>query len=175
MGGGRIVVRAPDDDTGDPVLAGNTVLYGATNGQLFVAGRVGERFCVRNSGATAVVEGAGDHACEYMTGGTVVILGEFGYNLGAGMTGGQAYVYDPRHLLVTRLNRQLVDATLLDDEQADELAFLVECHRELTGSTVAAAMLDAWETHLPAFWRVAPVSEVARIERVNEGVLGTAR
>jgi glutamate synthase domain-containing protein 3 len=175
MGGGRIVVRAPDDDTGDPVLAGNTVLYGATNGQLFVGGRVGERFCVRNSGATAVVEGAGDHACEYMTGGTVVILGEFGYNLGAGMTGGQTYVYDPRHLLVTRLNRQLVDATLLDDEQADELAFLVECHRELTGSTVAAAMLDAWATHLPAFWRVAPVSEVARIERVNEGVLGTAR
>jgi glutamate synthase (ferredoxin) len=175
MGGGRVVVRPPADDTGEPVLAGNTVLYGATNGQLFVAGRVGERFCVRNSGATAVVEGAGDHACEYMTGGTVVILGGFGYNLGAGMTGGQAYVYDPRHLLVTRLNRQLVDATLLDDEQADELAFLVECHRELTGSKVAAAMLDAWETHLPAFWRVAPVSEVARIERVNEGVLGTAR
>jgi glutamate synthase domain-containing protein 3 len=110
-----------------------------------------------------------------MTGGTVVILGEFGYNLGAGMTGGQAYVYDPNHLLVTRLNRQLVDATLLDDEQADELAFLIGCHRELTGSKVAAAMLDDWDEHLPAFWRVAPVSEVARIERVNEGVLGAAR
>jgi glutamate synthase (ferredoxin) len=175
MGGGRIVVRPPADDTGDPVLAGNTVLYGATNGQLFVAGRVGERFCVRNSGATAVVEGAGDHACEYMTGGTVVILGEFGYNLGAGMTGGQAYVHDPRHLLVTRLNRQLVDATLPDDEQADELRFLIECHRELTGSSAATRMLDDWDATLPAFWRVAPVSEVARIERVNEGVLGTAR
>ena len=110
------------------------MLYGATGGQLFVAGRVGERFCVRNSGAMAVVEGAGDHACEYMTGGTVVILGGFGYNLGAGMTGGQAYVYDPDHLLVTRLNRQLVDAALVDDAQAAELRFLVECHRELTGS-----------------------------------------
>ena len=93
-------MRPPADDAGDPVLAGNTVLYGATGGQLHVAGRVGERFCVRNSGATAVVEGSGDHACEYMTGGTVVILGPFGYNLGAGMTGGQAYVYDPEHMLV---------------------------------------------------------------------------
>jgi glutamate synthase domain-containing protein 3 len=130
---------------------------------------------VRNSGATAVVEGAGDHACEYMTGGTVVILGEFGYNLGAGMTGGEAYVYDPNHLLVTRLNRQLVDATLLDDEQADTLAFLIECQRELTGSKLAAALLADWETHVRACWRVAPVSEVARIERANEGVLGAAR
>ncbi|HEY8216045.1 MAG TPA: glutamate synthase-related protein [Acidimicrobiia bacterium] len=175
MGGGRIVVRAPADDAGDPVLAGNTVLYGATGGQLFVAGRVGERFCVRNSGAIAVVEGAGDHACEYMTGGTVVILGEFGYNLGAGMTGGQAYVFDPDHLLVTRLNRQLVDATLLDDAQAADLRFLVECHRELTGSSRAASMLERWARGLAPFWRVAPVSEVDRIERANEGILGAAR
>ncbi len=175
MGGGRVVVRPPIDDGGAPVLAGNTVLYGATGGQLYVAGRVGERFCVRNSGATAVVEGAGDHACEYMTGGTVVILGGFGHNLGAGMTGGQAYVYDPEHLLVTRLNRQLVDAALPDDAQADELRFLVEVHRELTGSAVAAEMLDDWDTTLRRFWRVAPVDEVARIERANEGVLGASR
>jgi glutamate synthase (ferredoxin) len=175
MGGGRIVVRAPADDAGDPVLAGNTVLYGATGGQLFVAGRVGERFCVRNSGAMAVVEGAGDHACEYMTGGTVVILGGFGYNLGAGMTGGQAFVFDPDHLLVTRLNRQLVDAALVDDAQAADLRFLLQCHRELTGSARAAGMLDDWERRLAAFWRVAPVSEVDRIERANEGILGAAR
>jgi glutamate synthase (ferredoxin) len=175
MGGGRVVVRPPADDAGDPVLAGNTVLYGATGGQLFVAGRVGERFCVRNSGATAVVEGAGDHACEYMTGGTVVVLGGFGYNLGAGMTGGQAFVFDPDHLLVTRLNRQLVDATLLDDAQAADLRFLIECHRKLTGSARAATMLERWDEHLAAFWRVAPVSEVDRIERANEGILGAAR
>jgi glutamate synthase (ferredoxin) len=175
MGGGRVIVRPPADDAGDPVLAGNTVLYGATGGQLFVAGRVGERFCVRNSGAIAVVEGAGDHACEYMTGGTVAILGPFGYNLGAGMTGGKAYVHDPDNLLATRLNRQLVDAALLDDEQAEELRFLVEVHREYTGSARATALLDDWEETLRSFWRVAPVSEVARIERANEGVLGTAR
>jgi glutamate synthase (ferredoxin) len=175
LGGGRIVVRPPEDDAGDPVLAGNTVLYGATGGQLFVSGRVGERFCVRNSGATAVVEGSGDHACEYMTGGTVVILGPFGYNLGAGMTGGQAYVYDPDQTLVTRLNRQLVDAALVDDAQAAEVEFLVAVHREVTGSRLAGAMLGDWDATLRCFWRVAPVSEVARIERANEGVLGTAR
>jgi glutamate synthase (ferredoxin) len=175
LGGGHIVVRPPADDAGDPVLAGNTVLYGATGGQLFVAGRVGERFCVRNSGATAVVEGAGDHACEYMTGGTVVILGPFGYNLGAGMTGGQSYVYDPKQTLATRLNRQLVDASIVDDAQAAELHFLVAAHRELTDSPLASAMLDDWEETLHAFWRVAPVGEVARIERGNEGLLGNAR
>jgi len=175
LGGGQIVVRPPADDAGDPVLAGNTLLYGATGGRLFVAGRVGERFCVRNSGATAVVEGSGDHACEYMTGGTVVILGPFGYNLGAGMTGGQAYVYDPDQTLATRLNRQLVDAATVDDAQAAELEFLVAAHRELTGSPLAGVMLAEWSATLRSFWRVAPVGEVARIERANEGVLGNAR
>src|SRR4029077_12035433 len=95
MGGGRIVVRPPDNDGGYPVLAGNTCLYGATGGNVYIAGTVGERFGVRNSGANAVVEGAGDHACEYMTGGTIVILGPVGYNVGAGMTGGACYVWDP--------------------------------------------------------------------------------
>jgi len=175
MGGGRVVVRPPADDAGEPVLAGNTVLYGATGGQVFVAGRVGERFCVRNSGATAVVEGTGDHACEYMTGGTVVILGPVGYNLGAGMTGGEAYVYDPDGLLTTRLNRQLVDAAIPDDKQRADLRFLVERHRELTGSARGAAMLADWDATIRAFWRVAPIDEIARIERGNEGRLGDPR
>jgi glutamate synthase domain-containing protein 3 len=175
LGGARLILRPPDDDAGDPVLAGNTVLYGATGGQLFTAGRVGERFAVRNSGATTVVEGVGDHACEYMTGGTVVILGPFGYNLGAGMTGGQAFVYDPDHLLVTRLNAQLVDATLLDDAKATELQFLVSQHRELTGSPTAGSMLADWDTTLRLFRRVAPLGEVERIERANEGVIRAAR
>jgi glutamate synthase domain-containing protein 2/glutamate synthase domain-containing protein 1/glutamate synthase domain-containing protein 3 len=175
MGGGLIVVRPPEDDAGDPVLAGNTCLYGATGGKLYVAGRVGERFGVRNSGATAVVEGTGDHACEYMTGGTVVILGDIGYNLGAGMTGGQAFVYDPEGMLQARLNRQLVEAATLDQAQASELAFLVLRHHELTGSPRASEMMDDWDAVLRSFWRVGPVDEVARIERANEGVLGSSR
>jgi glutamate synthase (ferredoxin) len=175
MAGGRIVVRAPADDAGDPVLAGNTVLYGATGGQLFVAGRVGERFAVRNSGAVAVVEGTGDHACEYMTGGTVVILGPTGRNLGAGMTGGQAYVYDPAGALGARLNRQLVDGVRPDGGQEVELRFLVERHREVTGSPLAGALLADWSGAVRDFWRIAPLDEVARIERANEGMLGASR
>ncbi len=176
QGGGRIVVRPPAGDAGEPVLAGNTVLYGATAGQVFVAGRVGERFAVRNSGATAVVEGAGDHACEYMTGGVCVILGPFGYNLGAGMTGGQAFVYDPDGLLASRLNPQLVEAAkVCDDTEIAELRFLLERHRELTGSERAGSMLADWDATVRAFWRVAPVGEIARIERANEGLLGAPR
>ncbi len=175
MGGGRIVIRPPDGDAGDPVLAGNTLLYGATGGQLFVAGRVGERFMVRNSGAVAVVEGTGDHACEYMTGGTAVILGPIGYNLGAGMTGGEAYVYDPDGLLATRLNRQLVDAGHVDELPAAELRFLVERHRALTGSRLAAALLADWDATVRDFRYVAPLDEIARIERANQAMLGATR
>ncbi|MGH9002283.1 MAG: glutamate synthase-related protein, partial [Acidimicrobiia bacterium] len=174
MGGGRLVIRPPADDAGDPVLAGNTVLYGATGGQLFIAGQVGERFCVRNSGATAVVEGTGDHACEYMTGGTVVVLGPVGHNLGAGMTGGEAYVHDPEGRLGNRLNSQLVQAVRPDNAQSAELRFLIERHREYTGSPLAAALLADWEGTLRCFWWVAPVDEVARIERAHEGMLGAS-
>jgi len=174
MGGGRIIIRPPADDAGEPVLAGNTLLYGATGGQLFIAGRVGERFAVRNSGAVAVVEGTGDHCCEYMTGGTVVVLGAVGYNLGAGMTGGEAYVYDPEGLLGTRLNPQLVESRRPNDAQSAELRFLVERHREYTGSVLAAALLADWEATIRAFWWVAPVDEVARIERAHEGMLGAS-
>ena len=110
MGGGRIAIRPPEDDAGDPVLLGNTALYGATGGELFCAGRAGERFAVRNSGATAVVEGVGQHACEYMTSGTVVVLGSFGRNVGAGMSGGEIYVHDPEGVLPLRLNGDLVTA-----------------------------------------------------------------
>lgn len=175
MSGGRIVIRAPEDDAGDPVLAGNTVLYGATGGQLLIAGRAGERFAVRNSGAAAVVEGVGDHACEYMTGGTVVILGPVGYNLGAGMTGGECYVYDPEGLLTVRLNTQLVEASSPDGSQAVELRSLVQLHEQLTGSPLAAALLSDWEHAVRQCWRVVPVGEVTRIERMQEGVLGASR
>ena len=121
MGGGRIVdpPAATDDARRLPVLAGNTCLYGATGGELFVAGAVGERFAVRNSGAIAVVEGAGDHCCEYMTGGTVVVLGQVGYNLGAGMTGGQVFVCDPDiERVLARVNTDLVEALRPEPDDA---------------------------------------------------------
>ncbi|HKN38799.1 MAG TPA: hypothetical protein VJ456_06805, partial [Acidimicrobiia bacterium] len=141
---------------------------------LFVAGRVGERFAVRNSGAVAVVEGTGDHCCEYTTGGTVVVLGSVSYNFGAGMTGGEAYVYDPDGLLGGRLNSQLVESRRPNDAQSAELHFLVERHREHTGSVLAAALLADWDATIRYFWWVAPVDEVARIERAHEGMLGAS-
>ncbi len=175
MGGGRIVVKAPPGDAGEPVLAGNTVLYGSTGGQVFVAGRVGERCAVRNSGALAVVEGTGDHACEYMTGGTVVILGSVGRNLGAGMTGGQAFVWDPDGRLEGRLNRQLVESSRLGERDEPELRYTVEMHAALTGSERARALLGDWEAARGAFRRVAPVDEVGRADRASQGALGASR
>jgi glutamate synthase domain-containing protein 2/glutamate synthase domain-containing protein 1/glutamate synthase domain-containing protein 3 len=172
MGGGRIVVRPPADDAGDPVLVGNTVLYGAPGGELFVAGRAGERFAVRNSGATAVVEGTGQHACEYMTGGTVVILGPTGSNVGAGMSGGELFVHDPDGRLQGRVNRQLVEAHRPGGYELEQLRDLVERHATLTGSRRAQALLDDWETAGDQFWRVAPKSELEHV--AAEGVTAGA-
>jgi len=163
LGGGRIVIRAPEDDAGDPVLVGNTVLYGATAGQLFVAGRAGERFAVRNSGATAVVEGTGDHACEYMTGGTVVVLGPTGHNLGAGMSGGECFVHDPRGEVLARVNRQLVEARRPDGGQLARVRALVEEHATVTGSSRARSLLSDWPRAADAFWRIGPKTEMDRV------------
>ncbi len=163
LGGGRIVIRAPEDDAGDPVLVGNTVLYGATAGDLFVAGRTGERFAVRNSGATAVVEGTGDHACEYMTGGTVVILGPTGHNLGAGMSGGECFVHDPNGDVLARVNRQLVEARRPDGAQLERVRHLVDEHAVVTSSMRAEALLADWEAAAESFWRIAPKTEMDRV------------
>jgi glutamate synthase domain-containing protein 3 len=162
MGGGRIIVLPPAKDAGDAVLLGNAVLYGATGGELFSTGRAGERFAVRNSGATAVVEGVGDHVCEYMTGGTVVVLGDVGLNVGAGMSGGVLYVLDPRGVLPLRLNSQLVRA---ERGGAEELRGLVEEHLRHTGSTRAAALLEDWPAAEALFWRVSPRSREGAAER----------
>jgi glutamate synthase (ferredoxin) len=169
MGGGRLVIRPPAGDAGEPVLVGNTVLYGATGGELFCAGRAGERFAVRNSGATAVIEGTGDHCCEYMTGGTVVVLGPVGRNLGAGMTGGEVFVHDQGGEVLERLNGELVLARRSDDLELVRLRELLVTHAELTGSAAAAAALASWERAAGSFWRVAPRDEVAAIERAHEG------
>jgi glutamate synthase domain-containing protein 2/glutamate synthase domain-containing protein 1/glutamate synthase domain-containing protein 3 len=169
MAGGRIVIRPPRDDAGAPVLVGNTALYGATGGQLLVAGRAGERFAVRNSGAVAVVEGVGEHACEYMTAGAVVILGPTGKNFGAGMSGGEAYVQDPVGTLEQSLNKQLVDAYSPTAAQLESLRRVLVNFSRLTGSSRAARLLDDWRTASGTFRRVAPVAEVARIEALFEG------
>jgi glutamate synthase domain-containing protein 3 len=169
MGGGRIVIRPPADDAGAPVLIGNTALYGATRGELFCAGRAGERFAVRNSGATAVVEGVGDHGGEYMTGGSVIVLGPVGRNLGAGMTGGELFLYDPGSQALDQLNDELVQPVRPDEFELIFLRELIEAHHELTGSAVAGEILDAWDGAQAAFWRVAPRAEVAAIEQAHEG------
>ena len=162
LGGGRIVIRPPADDAGEPVLLGNTALYGATGGELFVAGRSGERFAVRNSGATAVVEGVGDHACEYMTGGTVVILGPTGANIGAGMSGGRCFVLDTDGELLARINRQLVAADRPSQAELSEVAELLREHVAVTGSVLGRRLLDDWAGTCRLLWRVAPASEGER-------------
>ncbi|MBW3594559.1 MAG: glutamate synthase large subunit [Actinobacteria bacterium] len=174
MGGGRVIVRPPENDAGDPYLIGNTALYGATGGQLYVAGRAGERFAVRNSGAVAVVEGTGDHACEYMTAGAVVVLGPTGRNLGAGMSGGEAYVFDPDRLLETKINPQLVACYRPSEGQLESLRRVIARHHDATGSMKAKAILDAWTDSSRDFVRVAPVAEVARLEALFEGTAVSA-
>jgi glutamate synthase (NADPH/NADH) large chain/glutamate synthase (ferredoxin) len=159
MSGGKIVVYPPKGATFDPtqnVIAGNTLLYGATGGEAYLSGKVGERFAVRNSGAKAVVEGVGDHGCEYMTGGTIVILGETGRNFAAGMSGGVAFVFDPQGALQSHRNDDpnlLLEAVESDDDIAT-LRKLLENHRDYTESKRATEILAHWELALPKFVKV---------------------
>ncbi len=173
LGGGEIVVRPPASTQytwHENVILGNTALYGATGGVLFAAGQAGERFAVRNSGANAVVEGVGDHGCEYMTGGVAVILGETGRNFGAGMTGGLAYVYDPADALPGRYNPQLITLRRVQRrEHEKQLRTLLRQHSQLTGSPRAKEILADWDAELGNFWLVVPKEAVAAIEAVNEG------
>jgi glutamate synthase (NADPH/NADH) large chain len=157
--GGALILKP----TGKAVLAsnenvilGNVALYGATSGRLFAAGRAGERFAVRNSGAVAVVEGLGDHGCEYMTGGCVVVLGDIGSNFAAGMTGGKAYVFDPANLTDRRVNRESVDLGIPSPEQLQQLEMLVRVHALLTDSTWAQELLSTWLACSRYFRVIAP-------------------
>jgi glutamate synthase (NADPH) large chain len=156
LSGGRVVLR-PDRSAPfaaeTQIIAGNVIAYGATSGELFIRGQVGERFCVRNSGATAVVEGVGDHGCEYMTGGEVVVLGPNGRNFAAGMSGGVAFVLD---LDQDRVNHELVGLAPVEGDAAERLRELVRRHQEETGSTVAEALLRDWDDALPRFTEVMP-------------------
>jgi glutamate synthase domain-containing protein 3 len=158
MSGGTIVIcplKEARFDWAANTIMGNTVLYGATGGTLFAAGQAGERFAVRNSGATAVIEGAGEHGCEYMTAGTVVILGEVGRNFAAGMTGGIAYVLDVNNTLSARCNQELVQLEVLNQESDARLVHsLIEQHYDLTGSHKARDLLWNWEIFKHQFWKV---------------------
>ncbi|MGZ4456761.1 MAG: GltB/FmdC/FwdC-like GXGXG domain-containing protein, partial [Nocardioides sp.] len=174
LSGGRIVVRpdrAATFDAREQIIAGNVIGYGATSGQIFLRGMVGERFCVRNSGAQAVVEGVGDHGCEYMTGGIVVILGRTGRNFAAGMSGGYAFVLD---LDERRVNTELVDLSPVEGDAAEELHALVAQHLEETGSTVAEELLADWPAALARFTEVMPSDYKrvldARAEALEEGL-----
>ncbi|MAG04047.1 MAG: glutamate synthase large subunit [Acidimicrobiaceae bacterium] len=160
LSGGRIVISPPVDSPFLPeeqVIAGNVILYGATSGEVFIRGRVGERFCVRNSGALAVVEGVGDHGCEYMTGGRAVVLGGIGRNFAAGMSGGVAFVYDPTGAAASRVNPEMVLLEDLDDEDRDWLRAVIERHHVETRSGLAEDLLGGWSTVGNSFFKVMPV------------------
>jgi glutamate synthase (NADPH/NADH) large chain/glutamate synthase (ferredoxin) len=160
MSGGEIFIRPRATEKyvwSQNVIIGNTCLYGATGGTFFAAGWAGERFAVRNSGATAVVEGVGDHGCEYMTRGTVVILGRVGKNFGAGMSGGLAFVHDDSNLLPERINAQMISIERLNnEEEVSSLKRLVGVHAKLTGSPHAQLLIERWETEISRFWKVVP-------------------
>lgn len=158
LSGGRISVSRPAADGPEHVLGGNTVLYGATSGELYISGRVGERFCVRNSGAIAVVEGVGDHCCEYMTGGRVAVLGECGRNCAAGMSAGIVYVLDVHGDFDRRCNMDMVELELLENEDdRNELRHMIEEHLKYTGSRTAKALLQDWDASCKRFIKVMPV------------------
>ncbi len=172
MHGGRIVITG--DKGGEEFsLGGNTCLYGATGGKLYVAGQVGERFAVRNSGAIAIVEGTGDHACEYMTGGVVVILGRTGVNFGAGMTGGAAFVYDCKHEFVEYINRELIEVRRIDTEDTDieryYLKKLLKDYYNETKSPRAKQILDNFRVEIRNFWLVRPKDMREPLKMIEEG------
>jgi glutamate synthase (ferredoxin) len=160
LSGAKISIKVPQEATiipQDNIIIGNVALYGATDGEVFINGKAGERFCVRNSGATAVVEGIGDHGCEYMTGGEAVILGEVGRNFGAGMSGGIAYIYDVNSNFRLRCNEEglNLDPVTIKEDQV-HLKELIEKHYNATHSPLAQEILEQWEVELPKFIKVLP-------------------
>jgi glutamate synthase (NADPH/NADH) large chain len=172
LSGGRLIVSPPKAATFKPeenIIIGNVALYGAVEGEAFFRGRAAERFCVRNSGAQAVIEGVGDHGCEYMTGGRAVILGLTGRNFAAGMSGGIAYVWDPNDAFLPNCNLDTVELEAVEDE-ADiaELKELVEKHQNYTGSDVAAGILDHWDTSLKQFKKVMPIDYKRALRELAE-------
>ena len=172
LSGAKIIIKVPEKSTLVPeenIISGNVILYGATSGEVYINGKVGERFCVRNSGATAIVEGIGDHGCEYMTGGVAVILGKTGRNFGAGMSGGTAYVLDADGKFKSRCNGTHLNLDkVLEKEHQKELKDLVERHYNATQSRIAEKILGGWESYLPKFIRVLPEEYRMALLRLEE-------
>jgi glutamate synthase (ferredoxin) len=160
LSGGKIIVYPPKNSTFVPeenIITGNVAFYGATSGEAYIRGMAGERFCVRNSGVNAVVEAVGDHACEYMTGGTVVVLGPTGRNFAAGMSGGVAYVLDETGDFADRCNAAMVDLGKIDEEEEIEhVRLLIKRHTDYTSSQRAFKILALWEETMPKFVKVMP-------------------
>ncbi len=173
MCGGEIVIApaVKKENAAQNVIVGNTIMYGATGGRTFINGRAGERFCVRNSGALAVVEGVGDHGCEYMTNGTVVVLGTVGKNFGAGMTGGVAYVFDSDGNFKERVNKQLVTLHRLHDEDDEKfLQSIIYQHLDLTDSARANELLKGWKDFRYNFWKVVPTAMLQKKKETNDAL-----
>ncbi|HIC31782.1 MAG TPA: glutamate synthase subunit alpha, partial [Flavobacteriaceae bacterium] len=172
LSGAKIVVKVPDESTLVPeenIIIGNVALYGATSGEAYINGKAGERFCVRNSGASAIVEGIGDHGCEYMTGGRAVILGEVGRNFGAGMSGGIAYIYDSKNTFEKHCNKEGLNLDPVETaEDISELKDLIENHYNATLSPLAQRILENWQTELPKFIKVLPEEYKQALIRIAE-------
>ncbi len=184
LSGGKIVIVAPKESTFKPednIIAGNTLLYGATSGELYVNGVVGERFCVRNSGAIAVVEGAGDHCCEYMTGGRTVVLGQTGRNFAAGMSGGVAYVLDEVGNFDFFCNMEMVELSLIEDSMdSKEVQGLISNHYKYTGSQRAKHILDNWSSYVDKFKKIVPIEykkvlQEEKMEAINKKIAQVER
>jgi glutamate synthase (NADPH/NADH) large chain len=172
LSGGHIILYPPKAATFRPqnnIITGNVTLFGATNGEVFIHGQAGERFAVRNSGAMAVVEGVGDHGCEYMTGGRVIILGRTGVNFAAGMSGGIAYVLDLDQLFDTRCNLEMVELSpVYPGEEAEFLYEMIKKHVSCTGSAYASDILTDWAEMLPQFVKVMPIDYKKALERLKD-------
>ena len=172
LSGAKIAVKVPDESTLVPeenIIIGNVALYGATSGEAYINGKAGERFCVRNSGASAVVEGIGDHGCEYMTGGRAVILGDVGRNFGAGMSGGIAYIYDPKNTFEQHCNKEGLNLDPVEiAEDISELKDLIENHYNATLSPLAQRILENWQRELPKFIKVLPEEYKQALIRIAE-------
>jgi glutamate synthase (NADPH/NADH) large chain len=179
LSGGRLIVYPPKEAgfvAEQNILIGNVALYGATSGEAYFRGIAAERFCVRNSGATAVIEGVGDHGLEYMTGGRAVVLGPTGRNFAAGMSGGVAYVFDPAERFLVNCNLEMVELEkIVDPADEEELKTLIENHRRYTGSTVAAEILNHWELAVTQFHKVMPVDYKRALKELTADKVGAAK